>query len=170
MSRFSHSQSDYAQKHRWGLEGVAQMVVDSAGQLYSQRLIPKIPQYLAKLSGKTLSPAALRRAQALSLAYMATTSAKETYGDYIKAGLDTRMAGIGSLATMLSYYAFMSNDYFKDMIFRDPAMETPQVKFLLGKLVKAETEILAARQASNEGIKVATEEATKAITKEAGKK
>ena len=161
MSRFGRSESDYARQHRWGFEGVAQMVVDSAGQLYSQRLIQKIPGYLADLKDVPLSAEGIRHAKMLSSAYMATTSAKEVYGDYRQAGLNQQMAGIGALATMGAYYAFMQHEYFKDMLFRDAAIDMPELKIALNRVTKASQEKLMARQAAKAGA-----EQAKKVTKE----
>lgn len=155
FSRFGRSESDYARQHRWRFEGVAQMVVDSAGQLYSQRLIQKIPQYLSDLKKVHLTEDGIRRAQALSSAYMATTSAKEVYGEYRQAGLNPAMSGAGAFATMMAYYLFMQNSYFKDMLFRDAAIEMPELKILLNRTVKTTQDELVARQLANEGLEKA---------------
>jgi hypothetical protein len=122
------------------------MVVDSAGQLYSQRLIQKLPGYLADLKDVPLSAEGIRNAKMLSSAYMATTSAKEVYGEYRQAGLNPAMSGIGAFATMLAYYAFMQNEYFKDMLFRDAAIDMPELKILLNRTTKATQEQLIADQ------------------------
>jgi hypothetical protein len=48
MSRFNSSQSDAGQGKFWSIENIGQMISDSASQLYSQRLIQKVPKLLAK--------------------------------------------------------------------------------------------------------------------------
>ena len=108
----------------------------------------------------------------LSTAYMAATSAQDVYGDYIEAGVNDRFAGIGALATMGAFWGFMQNEYFKDMLFRDSAIELPELKILLGKEVKTTTKALAERQATNAGLNAAKAavETAKVATNDAEKK
>lgn len=172
MARFKPSQSDYQQQHQWGLEGVSQMVLDSAKQLYSQRLIQKIPGLVRKMQGLEQTVESQKLAMTLSTAYMAATSAQDVYGDYIEAGVNDRFAGIGALATMGAFWGLMQNEYFKDMLFRDSAIELPELKILLGKEVKTTTKALAERQATNAGLNAtkAVVETAKVATNDAEKK
>ncbi|MBQ8131054.1 MAG: hypothetical protein IJ193_01020 [Bacilli bacterium] len=98
--------------------------------------------------------------QNLSLAYMAATSAEDVYGAYKEAGVNDRMAGVGALATMGAFYWFINNEYFKDMLFRDPSMELPELRQVLRKEGVLTGRALAERQLANEGLNVATKEAT----------
>lgn len=160
MSRFGTSQSDEGQGSFWSVENIGQMIADSASQLYSQRLIQKIPKLLAQWQGVQPSIKAMQIGQNLSLAYMAATSAEDVYGAYKQAGVNDAMAGVGALATMGAFYAFMNNEYFKEMLFRDPAMELPELKQVLHKEGLLTGKAIADRQLANEGLKVATGEAT----------
>lgn len=148
------------------------MVLDSAKQLYSQRLIQKIPGLVRKMQGLEQTIESQKLAMTLSTAYMAATSAQDVYGDYIEAGVNDRFAGIGALATMGAFWGFMQNEYFKDMLFRDSAIELPELKILLGKEVKTTTKALAERQATNAGLNAAKAavETAKVATNDAEKK
>lgn len=108
------------------------MVIDSITQLYSQGLIQKLP----KLLSANPSIFAQRLGQTASIAYMATTSAEDVYGQYKLAGADDRTAGIASLATMAAFFAFMNNDYFKTNLFGIPGMELPELHKLVGTELK----------------------------------
>ena len=160
MSRFGTSQSDEGQGRFWSIENIGQMISDSASQLYSQRLIQKMPKLLAQWRGVQPSIKSMKIGQNLSLAYMAATSAEDVYGAYKEAGVNDRMAGVGALATMGAFYWFINNEYFKDMLFRDPSMELPELRQVLRKEGVLTGRALAERQLANEGLNVATKEAT----------
>ena len=98
--------------------------------------------------------------QNLSLAYMAATSAEDVYGSYKQAGVNDRMAGIGALATMAAFYGLMNNEYFKDMLFRDPSMELPELRHVLRTEANLTGQAIAERQLANEGLQLATAGAT----------
>lgn len=149
-NRFDISRSDEGGKGFFTWENVAQQLVDSAKQLYSQGLIQKLPGILHK--HPTLKQ--MQIGQNLALAYMATTSAEDVYGAYKQAGVNDAWAGIGALATMGAFYAFMSNDYFKTHLFNDPALELPELKRVIRNEIKTSTEALEQRIAANEGLKL----------------
>jgi hypothetical protein len=54
----------------------------------------------------------------MALAYMAGTSAKETYGSFKEAGASDRTAGLAMVGNILALNKLMQNDYFKSAIFR----------------------------------------------------
>lgn len=148
--RFDSSVSDAAQGNFFSFENIGQQLVDSAKQLYSQGLIQKIPQMLSK----NPSLQSMKLASVLSTAYLATTSAEDVYGDYINAGASEGWAGIGALATMGAFYAFMRSNYFKEYLFNDPALELPELKKVVRNEVKTSLSALEQRIAANENITV----------------
>ena len=142
-AQFDRSQSDKGKGKFWSFENIGNQLIDSAKQLYSQGLIRKIPfllqQHPSIKSQKLGSLAATL--------YMATTSAEDVYGDYKLAGVSDRYAGIGALATMGAFFAFMNNDYFKEYLFNDPVLELPELR----KTLKAQARVISeARKAVKE--------------------
>lgn len=116
MQRFSPTMSEKGSQSFWTLESLSEIIASSASQLYSQRQVAKIPQWLNR-GKQTLR--GTKVGQQLALGYMATTSAQDVYGDYIEAGVDERWAGVAALGTMAAYYGLMNNDYFKRHFFGD---------------------------------------------------
>ena len=148
--RFDQSTSDEAEGKFFAFENIMQQVVDSAKQLYSQGLIQKIPQMLSKHP----SMKSMKIASILSTAYLASTSAEDVYGDYIRAGVNEKWAGLGALATMGAFYGFMSNEYFKEFLFNDPAIELPELKRVVRNEIKTSMQAVEKRIAENEKIAV----------------
>ena len=114
MERFAPAKSEAGSNSFWNFESIADIIATSASQLYSQRQIANIPKWLSK-GKETIGNAKV--GQQIALAYMATTSAQDTYSSYIEAGANEELAGIASLATMGAFYGLMSQDYWKSHMF-----------------------------------------------------
>ena len=70
---------------------------------------------------------------------MAGTSATETFDAFIEAGADSRVAGLGMIASMLAMNSLMQNDYYKKIIFNG----TPLDKAKIRNVVKESAEEVA---------------------------
>lgn len=114
MERFAPAKSEAGSNSFWNFENIADIIATSASQLYSQRQIANIPKWLSK-GAETRRNSKI--GQQIALAYMATTSAQDTYSAYIEAGANEELAGIASLATMGAFYGLMSQDYWKNHMF-----------------------------------------------------
>lgn len=124
-SRLKSSQSDEAKGKFFSLENIMDVLVTSAGQLYSQRVIgEKIPELIKTL--KNTNKLNTKLGQQISLGYMAATSAADTYGAFKEAGASDRVAGLGMLATMGSFYGLMNVGYFKDKLFEGTLLDEDQ--------------------------------------------
>ena len=55
----------------------------------------------------------------MSLMFMAATSGADSYALFKRAGVDDRIAGIGTLATIAGFFTLMNNNYYKDALFSD---------------------------------------------------
>ena len=127
MSRFDRSQTQYAKEHQWSFENVGDMISNSAGQLYSQRIIGQIP--LLFKNSKNL-PQLQKIGQNISLGYMALTSAEDSYRTFKDAGANDTVAGLGFLATAASLYGLMNQDYFKEWLFKNSSLGfDPEMRF-----------------------------------------
>lgn len=167
-SKFDRSTSDRGSAGFWTWENLANQLVDSAKQLYSQGLIQKIP-YLLK-THPTIKEQKL--GQLASILYMATTSADDVYGDYKLAGVSDRFAGIGALATMGAFFGFMNNEYFKTYLFSDPTLELPELRKALKAQAKVSGEAFmntVKQNAEKEGVKLAEKEAQRLAISEGTK-
>lgn len=90
------------------------MIATSAAQLFQQRTFAYIP-WLLKMQD---TEKATKIGQALSLGYMAATSAEDSLETFREAGLSDRAAGIATLAYATTLWRFMNKDYFKDQLFK----------------------------------------------------
>lgn len=97
-------------------ENMGEIIRSSATQLFSQRQVANISQFLLKGGDNML--AASKTAQGLSLGYMALTSSTDTYAAFKDAGASDAVAGLGMLATMGALYGLMNTNYFKDALFK----------------------------------------------------
>lgn len=70
---------------------------------------------------------------------MAGTSATETFDAFMEAGADSRVAGLGMIASMLAMNSLMQNDYYKKIIFNG----TPLDKAKIRNVVKESAEEVA---------------------------
>ena len=140
MSRFDKSTTQYAKEHQWAFENIGDMIGSSAGQLYSQRCIAQIPKLFKNSKNITKLP---KVSTALSVGYMALTSAEETYNTFKQAGASDRMAGIGFLLTSAAYYALMNNDYYKQWLFKNTDLvNDPEMQYTVRGVVKQATDQL----------------------------
>ena len=80
-------------------ENLGSMINAIGGQLFEQRVVGSIPLLLNKYGNITKNTQA---GQKLALAYMAATSAKDTYQSFKEAGASDRMAGIAMAANVFA--------------------------------------------------------------------
>jgi hypothetical protein len=96
LARFDNSKSDYGQEHMWAsAETYGDLIGSTTKQLFEQRLVANIPKQL-KFLGTDIQRS--KMGQNMAIAYMAATSAKESYQAGIEAGLGDRQAGLLLLA------------------------------------------------------------------------
>ena len=77
--------------------------------------------------------------QTLSIGYMALTSAEDSYRTFKNAGASDAVAGLGFLGTAATYFGLMNNEYFKDWLFKDSAINfDPEMRFALRELAETE--------------------------------
>lgn len=112
--RFGYSQSRDVQGKFWSFENIGDIIASSAGQLFQQRLIGQIPKKFAK-AGNMLQASKIGRG--MSLGYMASTSATDTYSIFKEAGADDATAGVATLAVTAALFGLMNINYFKDWLF-----------------------------------------------------
>ena len=117
--------SDYSREHLVSIENLGNMIGAVSGQLFQQKLIGTIPAILNR-GGDYLKNAEIGRN--LALTYMAATSAQDSYADFKQAGASDFVAGAGMLASMLSLYGLMNQEYFRDRIFKYSFMDETGVK------------------------------------------
>ena len=118
LSRFESSTSDTTRQNPWSLETLGSLVSDITGQLYQQRVVASVPSLLKKagfLDGKMVNS---KLGQEMALGYMALTSARESYGEAINAGLNETTAGLMSIANMLALNGLMRTNYFRGTLFK----------------------------------------------------
>ena len=147
MSRFDKSTTQYAKEHQWAFENIGDMIGSSAGQLYSQRCIAQIPKLFKNSKNITKLP---KVSTALSVGYMALTSAEETYNTFKQAGASDRMAGIGFLLTSAAYYKLMDNDYYKQWLFKNTDLVTnPEMQYTVRSVAKEAADTLNKKIGTN---------------------
>jgi hypothetical protein len=118
MYRFKDTESDYSRNRFMTFEKVGQQVSAIGLQLYQQKFIAKAPQFIGKiLNSKSLATSKV--GQSMSLMFMAATSGADSYALFKRAGVDDRIAGIGTLATIAGFFTLMNNNYYKDALFSD---------------------------------------------------
>ena len=118
MYRFKDTESDYSRNRFMTFEKVGQQVSAIGLQLYQQKFIAKAPQFIGKiLNSKSLTTSKV--GQSMSLMFMAATSGADSYALFKRAGVDDRIAGIGTLATIAGFFTLMNNNYYKDALFSD---------------------------------------------------
>lgn len=96
------------------------MVGAVSAQLFQQRVISQIPQFLNKSEIFNVNP---ELGKTLALAYMAGTSSQEAYQDFKQAGASDRVAGFAMIANMAALYKLMNIDYFRDTLFKGSFMD-----------------------------------------------
>lgn len=116
LARFDDSKSDYGQTHMWSsAETYGDLIGSTTKQLFEQRIIGKIPQQL-KFLGTDIQRS--KMGQNMAIAYMAATSAKESYQAGIEAGLGDRQAGLLLLANTAAMWKLMDSDYGRSTLFK----------------------------------------------------
>ena len=118
MYRFKDTESDYSRDNFMTFEKVGQQVAGIGLQLYQQKFLAKAPMFLGRVfNSKSLASA--KAGQNLSLMFMAATSGADTYAILKNAGVNDRIAGIGTLATIAGFFTLMNNNYYKDILFSE---------------------------------------------------
>lgn len=116
LARFDNSKSDYGQTHMWAsAETYGDLIGSTTKQLFEQRLIANIPKQLTFLGPKIKRS---KLGQDMAIAYMAATSAKESYQAGIEAGLGDRQAGLLLLANTAAMWKLMDSDYGRSTLFK----------------------------------------------------
>lgn len=136
LGRFESSTSDATRQNPWSLETLGSLVSDITGQLYQQRVISSVPMLLQKagfLDGKMINP---KLGQEMALGYMALTSAKESYGEAINAGLNETTAGFMAVANMLALNGLMRTDYFRGTLFKGSFFDDDVLKGTAKKVAR----------------------------------
>ena len=128
LERFESSVSDYSRDKMVTTENFGNFVADISGQLWQQRVIGSIPQLLEKTKLLEKGSKNIELGKKMALAYMAGTSAKETYGSFKEAGASDRTAGLAMIGSMLALNKLMQNDYFKSAIFRGGYLDEDSIK------------------------------------------
>ena len=98
-------------------ENIGNMVASSVGQLYQQRMVGKIPTWFSK----NPSSSSIHN---ISAAYMALTSAQDSYDSFKAAGATDQVAGLGALASFASMFGLMKTDYFGQWLTKGTIAET----------------------------------------------
>ena len=116
LARFDNSKSDFGNEHMWASpETYGDLFGSVAKQLFEQRVIAGIPKQL-KFLGTDIKRSKL--GQDMAIAYMAATSAKESYAAGIEAGLGDRQAGLLLLANTAAMWKLMDSDYGRSTLFK----------------------------------------------------
>lgn len=124
-SRFNSSVSDYSLEHPWSFENLGELVNQVGGQLFEQRLISQIPGFI-NIGGSAAKN--IKFGQDAALAYMATTSAQQTYSSFKQAGANDRTAGIAMIANVFALWKLMDIDYFRNSLLKGTYMDENVIK------------------------------------------
>lgn len=157
-ARFAGSTSDYARNKMWAFENMANLIGQVGGQLFEQQAIGMIPRLLNK-QGNFIKQSKLGRDMAT--AYMAGTSAQETYSAFKEAGASDRTAGLAMIGNVAAFWKLMQLDYFKDTLFKgswldDNLIKEParnHAKSVAGKVWLKGAEAAADEKAAKEAVK-----------------
>lgn len=133
FGRFGESLSDKGKSGFMNLENIANIMVSSAGQLYSQRQLAKLTNTLTKGGTQLFSS---KFGQNLSLGWLAATSSRDAYADFKEAGASDAAAGIGMLAVTAALYEMMGMDYFRDQLFKGTFMDETESIDVMKNYVK----------------------------------
>lgn len=145
--------SDYGKEHLVSFETLGNLVSAISGQLFQQKWIGTIPAILNKGGDAVKNVEAGRN---LALAYMAVTSAQDSYSEFKQAGATDRIAGLGMIASMSALYGLMNQEYFRNWLFKGTYMDENGVKVpaagvaktIKEKTLKAGTEKMSTKEAS----------------------
>ena len=147
FGRFGESLSDKGKSGFMNLENIANIMVSSASQLYSQRQLAKLTNTLTKGGTQLFSS---KFGQNLSLGWLAATSSRDTYADFKEAGASDAAAGIGLLAVTAALYEMMGMDYFRDQLFKGTFMdETESIDVMKNYLKEHLTKTEIAKTSKN---------------------
>lgn len=141
-SRFNSSVSDEGREKMLSAENLGSMINAIGGQLFEQRVVGSIPLLLNKYGNITKNTQA---GQKLALAYMAATSAKDTYQSFKEAGASDRMAGIAMAANVFALWKLMNIDYFRKTLFKGSYLDDNEIKGITKAVSKEFEESLAGK-------------------------
>lgn len=128
LERFESSTSDYSRDKMITTENFGNLIADISGQLWQQRAISSIPRILEKTKLLEQGSKNVELGKNMALAYMAGTSAKESYGAFKEAGASDRVAGIAMVANILALNKLMQNDYFKNTLFKNSWLDEDNIR------------------------------------------
>ena len=142
MATFDQTTSDYSREHMVTFENLGNLIGDVAGQLFQQQAVAHIPYYIQKMTGGDVKKVT-DLSKNLALAYMASTSAQDTYSAFKEAGASDRAAGLGMLASTAALYKLMNIDYFRDNLFKNTFMDDSEIRSITRSVARAEANELA---------------------------
>ena len=142
MATFDSTSSDYSREHMVTFENLGNLIGDVAGQLFQQQAIAHIPYYIQKMTGGDVKKVT-DLSKNLALAYMASTSAQDTYSAFKEAGASDRAAGIGMLVSTAALYKLMNIDYFRDNLLKNTFMDDSEIRSITRNVARAEANELA---------------------------
>ena len=120
FKRFDATQSDTAREKFMSFEQIGNQIADIGNQLYQQKFVGQLG-YLLSSGGKQFQGGS-KLGKAFSTTYMAATSGMDSYEIAKEAGANDTWAGIYTLAVMAGFYALMSSDYYKDVLFGENSL------------------------------------------------
>ena len=142
MATFDQTASDYSREHMVTFENLGNLIGDVAGQLFQQQAVAHIPYYIQKMTGGDVKKVT-DLSKNLALAYMAATSAQDTYSAFKEAGASDRAAGLGMLASTAALYKLMNIDYFRDNLFKNTFMDDSEIRSITRSVARTEANELA---------------------------
>lgn len=128
LDRFESSTSDYSRDKMVTTENFGNLIADISGQLWQQRVIGSIPKLLEKTGLLTNTSKNIELGRKMALAYMAGTSARESYGAFKEAGASDAVAGLAMIANIVALNKLMQHDYFKNTLFRNSWLDEDNIK------------------------------------------
>ena len=140
FKRFDATQSDAGREKFMSFEQIGNQIADIGNQLYQQKFVGQLG-YLLSSGGKKFQGGS-KLGKAFSTTYMATTSGMDSYEIAKEAGASDTWAGIYTLAVMAGFYALMSSDYYKDVLFGENSLLNEE--FVERNTIKAVGEELSA--------------------------
>lgn len=142
MATFDSTSSDYSREHMVTFENLGNLIGDVAGQLFQQQAVAHIPYYIQKMTGGDVKKVT-DLSKNLALAYMAATSAQDTYSAFKEAGASDRAAGLGMLVSTAALYKLMNIDYFRDNLLKNTFMDDSEIRSITKSVAHAEANELA---------------------------
>lgn len=125
-ARFDPTVTQRSQEHLVTFENFGNLVSAISGQLFQQKAVGMLPMWLSLQENTTKDVAKLGRA--LSYGYMAATSSQDSYNIAKEAGASDRVAGLFTIANMVSLYGLMHINYFRDNFFKDTYMDESEFR------------------------------------------